>query len=152
VSIFDALHAIGVSITPSSHPQQLRCPIHKGGGETNRSARVYPDSNSIYCFTCGRSYSEIGLLATYHGISAAAAAKLLYGDSPNRPDNPIRHRPTDRIASMILAIAAEPDVHRRLMTLAEFDTILVAASQGESSSELHERLRSFENQHFASLV
>lgn len=74
MNIFTALREIGVEATPRGGPQQIRCPIHKGGQETSPSARIYEDTDSIYCFTCHKSWDGVALIAEARGIEYREAA------------------------------------------------------------------------------
>lgn len=55
-------------------PQQVHCPLHN---DSTPSARVYPDSNSGYCWTCQESFGPTRLAAEAEGIHIYAAARLL---------------------------------------------------------------------------
>jgi len=62
-------------------PAQVSCPIHKAGGETRRSARLYPD-NFIYCFTCSRQYRPTEIHAALAELSRESAAEVLLAKFP----------------------------------------------------------------------
>lgn len=57
-------------------PGAIRCPIHKGGGETKPSARIYED-NRIFCHTCNTQYGPVDVWSSRRGISKAESAKQL---------------------------------------------------------------------------
>lgn len=84
VSIFLVCQLIGV-LMPSgydlSRSLKVRCPFgavyHKDGG-TDPSFRVYPDSNSAFCFRCGVYWTPSRLAAmAWDCTPARAAAQLL---------------------------------------------------------------------------
>lgn len=61
VSISDLLHDLGyrVHADPGGRQQQYACDLHGDGSDGKPSARVYPGSNSTYCFACGRARDPI---------------------------------------------------------------------------------------------
>jgi hypothetical protein len=50
------------------------CPFHN---ERRPSFKVYPDTNSFYCYGCGASGSIIDFVARYHGVKPLEAAKII---------------------------------------------------------------------------
>ena len=42
--------------------QQFRCDLHGDGSDNAPSARVYPESNSFFCFACGKLVIRLLLL------------------------------------------------------------------------------------------
>lgn len=57
--------------------EQFRCDLHGDGNDNKPSARVYPDSNSFYCFACSRSRDPIELVREKEGVGFWDAVKLL---------------------------------------------------------------------------
>lgn len=56
------------------------CPfgnLYHADGGISRSFRVYPNSNSAYCFACSAFYNPVKLMATAKGISDEDAAEFL---------------------------------------------------------------------------
>lgn len=56
------------------------CPfgnLYHADGGISRSFRVYPTSNSAYCFACAAYYNPVKLVATAKGISDEDAAEFL---------------------------------------------------------------------------
>ena len=49
------LREYGVQFLDSGVPEQLHCPFHYP--DTNKSARFYPDNDSIFCFVCDRTWN-----------------------------------------------------------------------------------------------
>lgn len=50
--------------------------MHEDGGR-GKAFRVYPATNSAYCFACGRPYRPVSLIATDRDIPEFAAADLI---------------------------------------------------------------------------
>jgi hypothetical protein len=42
------------------------CPFH---GDTTRSAKFHPDTNSLYCFSCGRKFGAFDVLKDLFGLT-----------------------------------------------------------------------------------
>lgn len=56
-----------------SIPGQISCPVHKLGGETRKSARLYEDG--LYCFTCLRQYRPTEIWASVRVVERFEAAR-----------------------------------------------------------------------------
>ena len=61
-------------VADHSRPRKIHCPVHD---DRTKSAQVYPDTNSIYCFTCGMSYDPVGLVAEEQSINVLAACEYI---------------------------------------------------------------------------
>jgi len=59
IRITDLLAELGYAVQPVEREQQFGCDLH-GTRDGKPSARVYPASNSWYCFACGKSRDVIG--------------------------------------------------------------------------------------------
>lgn len=57
--------------------QQFSCNLHGGGLDLSPSARAYPDSNSAYCFGCGRTRDAIQYAREKEGLDFWGAIKVL---------------------------------------------------------------------------
>ena len=57
--------------------QQFSCDLHGDGRDGRPSARVYPASNSWYCFACDRTRDPIQTVREKEGIEFWPAVKLL---------------------------------------------------------------------------
>lgn len=57
--------------------EQFSCDLHGDGSDSKPSARVYPDTNSAYCFACDRSRDAIQYVREKEGVSFWDAVKLL---------------------------------------------------------------------------
>ncbi len=66
LSIYDLIE----QVDDRTRPRKIHCPAHD---DRTKSAQVYPESNSIYCFTEGRSYDPVGLVAEEQSIGVGAA-------------------------------------------------------------------------------
>lgn len=55
-------------------PRQIHCPMH---ADETPSARFYPATNSLYCWTCQKSAGPTGLVVALEGCSWRAAAEQL---------------------------------------------------------------------------
>lgn len=55
-------------------PRQIHCPMH---ADSTPSARYYPATNSLYCWTCQKSAGPTGLVVALEGCNWHAAAELL---------------------------------------------------------------------------
>ena len=65
--------------------QQFACDLHGTGQDNTPSARVYPDSQSYYCFGCGKSRDAIEIVRAKDGVKFWQAVKILetaYGLDP----------------------------------------------------------------------
>lgn len=76
VSITDLLSELGYDVQDSNREQQFACDLH-GGRDGKPSARVYPDSNSTYCFACGKSRDVIGTVMDKHELDFKQAMAWL---------------------------------------------------------------------------
>lgn len=74
VSIGDALRLVGVHVSGERFSRQIRCPFHD---DERPSARVYPDTGTVYCFTCRKAWDVIGLVAQFNGCSRSDAVEIL---------------------------------------------------------------------------
>ena len=57
--------------------QQFSCDMHGDGHDNKPSARVYPDSNSWYCFACSKSRDAIQTVREREGLSFWDAVRKL---------------------------------------------------------------------------
>jgi len=74
----------GVHSHGGEREQQFSCDLHGNGSDSKPSARVYPDSNSWYCFACGKARDAIGTLREKWGYDfnqACAYLEKTYGIS-----------------------------------------------------------------------
>ncbi len=60
-----------------SNEEQFSCDLHGDGHDNIPSARVYPDSNSWYCFACDQTRDSIQTVREKEGMDFWPAVKLL---------------------------------------------------------------------------
>lgn len=61
-------------VPDQSRPRKIHCPVHD---DRTKSAQVYPESNSLYCFTEGKTYDPVGLVAEEMSLSIPAACEYI---------------------------------------------------------------------------
>lgn len=75
LDIFAVANRYGLGWGESTgRPQQVHCPMH---ADSTPSARVYPDSNSGYCWTCQESFGPCRLAVENEHMHIMAAARHL---------------------------------------------------------------------------
>lgn len=77
VDIFDVLDHLGVNHNGRGIDSQISCPVHKDGQETSPSAKVYYQNNSVYCFTCHRTYRAVNLVIERLNLSLPQAVDYI---------------------------------------------------------------------------
>jgi DNA primase len=79
VSVVKVLSALGYEVRTDAddREQQFRCDLHGTGHDDKPSARVYPDSNSWYCFGCGVTRDPIETIRAKQGVGFWQAVKIL---------------------------------------------------------------------------
>ena len=60
LSIYQVLSAYKVEYMGGGEPEQIHCPFH--GADINKSARVYPETDTVYCFTCDKKWNVINFV------------------------------------------------------------------------------------------
>ena len=81
MTITRACRFIGMQIGDFDvHSIKLYCPfgqdMHEDRGR-GKAFRVYPDTNSAYCFACAMPYRPVSLVATDRGVTDAEAAEII---------------------------------------------------------------------------
>jgi len=103
--------------------QQFPCNLHGDGHDLKPSARVYPESQSWYCFACDRARDAIATVQAVEGLEFWPAVKHLeekYGLPPMKWEGP--HEPKDTTVGDVSA-GLDPDrtfrddLHRVTMLL-----------------------------------
>ena len=81
VRIDRILASYGYHVQPNvDREQQFSCDLHGDGTDSKPSARVYPHSNSWYCWACARSRDAIQTLREKEGLSFNQALDKLERD------------------------------------------------------------------------
>ena len=85
------LHDYGYAVNPEGEDreQQFPCDLHGDGSDGKASGRLYPSSNSMYCFACGRARDAVSLAMEKEGLKFHDALDRLekrYG-LPTLPDD-----------------------------------------------------------------
>lgn len=85
VPILHLLAHYGYPVRDGHQQQQFPCDLHGLGQDRRPSARVYPSTNSWYCFACGASRDVIQTVREKEGLEFWPAARFLerlYGLTP----------------------------------------------------------------------
>jgi hypothetical protein len=82
VPLLGVLIGYGYGVANYQREQQFRCDLHGDGSDNAPSARLYPETNSWYCFACGKSRDVISTVMEKEGLEfkdACKALELKYG-------------------------------------------------------------------------
>lgn len=87
IPIAEVLRDLGypVRVDAGQREQQFPCNLHGDGKDGKPSARIYPDSNSWYCFACSKTRDAIATVREREGLGFMEAVKFLeqkYGLPP----------------------------------------------------------------------
>lgn len=87
VNISEFLSDLGYKVHShgGQREQQFSCDLHGDGSDNKPSARVYPSSNSWYCFACSKKRDSITTLMERKGLNFHEACDLIekkYGLPP----------------------------------------------------------------------
>ena len=79
IPIEQLLHDLGYDVRPGGgfREQQFSCDLHGDGIDNKPSARMYPDSNSWYCFACSKARDAIDTVSEKLGLTLAQAIRWL---------------------------------------------------------------------------
>lgn len=78
VPLLEILHKYGYSVNPQyDQDQQFSCNLHGDGSDSKASARYYSESNSTYCFGCGKIRSSVDYVSSLEGVSLSKACSML---------------------------------------------------------------------------
>ena len=77
ISIFKLLSDYGYDVVDSPREQQFSCNLHGDGQDNSPSARAYPESNSWFCFACGRVRDSIATVMEIEGVEFNNACSKL---------------------------------------------------------------------------
>lgn len=117
-------YGYNVHIDGGDREQQFPCDLHGDGLDNKPSARVYPESDSWYCWACGRSRDAIQTVREKEGLSFWEAIKLLetrYGlpALPWSDDEPREVNPEEEVRDTLDYHRTWEDDKKRLHTLLE---------------------------------
>lgn len=132
IPIVQVLADYGYQVDPSGgdREQQFSCNLHGDGRDGKPSARVYPVSNSWYCFACGVSRDAIKLVREREGLDWARACSVLerkYGLPPlpktddDDADETEPESTSDKVRSALNPTRSFADDRARLVRLLEID-------------------------------
>ena len=87
------LYDYGYAVNPDGEDreQQFPCDLHGDGSDGKASGRLYPSSNSMYCFACGRARDAVSVAMEKEGLKFPDAVDRLekrYGLPPLPDDGP----------------------------------------------------------------
>jgi len=68
VPIDAVLDRYGVKILTKEREFQYPCPLHGDGQDNSYSARMYPDTQSTYCFACHKARDVVGWVCDAEGL------------------------------------------------------------------------------------
>jgi len=75
----------GYDVREVEREQQFKCDLHGDGSDNAPSARVYPTTQTWYCFACGKARNVISTVMEKEGVEYTQACRALeakYGLSP----------------------------------------------------------------------
>jgi hypothetical protein len=75
VPLHELLADVDVHLSQVIKPHQMSCPFH--GADTSKSARHYPDTNSMHCFACKKSWDVMAFWMQLHEVKFMEAARQL---------------------------------------------------------------------------
>lgn len=76
VDLGQLLSEYNYEIIPDDHrEQQFRCDLH--GIDNKPSARFYPETNSTFCFACGKARDPVSFIMDKEGLEFRQACELL---------------------------------------------------------------------------
>lgn len=77
VHITQVLEHYGIKILTRDREFQYPCPLHGDGQDNSYSARMYPDTNSTYCFACHASRDTVQWVRDYEGLTFGKALSFI---------------------------------------------------------------------------
>ncbi len=101
VMITQVLSHYGYNVHPELVEQQFPCDMHGDGHDSKPSGRVYPQSNSFYCFACDVSRDPISTVMEKEGVEFVEAIKVLERryklpelpwEEEDKREKPLEHR------------------------------------------------------------
>lgn len=77
VSLLEVLSAYGYDVRGWQREQQFKCDLHGDGSDNAPSARVYPETDTWFCFACGKSRDVISTVMEKEGLEFSSACRAL---------------------------------------------------------------------------
>lgn len=77
ISILTVLNRYRYDVYEGGGEQQFRCNLHGDGSDNAPSARVYPESQSWFCFACGKARDAISTVMEVEGLDFSLSCKKL---------------------------------------------------------------------------
>lgn len=77
VPMQDVLDYYGVRIRTREREFQFPCPLHGDGQDNSYSARMYPESDSTYCFACHKDRDVVEWVRDAEGLSFGKALSFI---------------------------------------------------------------------------
>lgn len=109
LSIVSILRNLGATDLPADtdYPYQISCLFHDG--DEHKSMRVYPETNSCYCWKCHKAWNPVAAYAEAHEITYFAAKKALGLSYGNVSEEARRASSTRELEDyLLLALQATP--------------------------------------------
>jgi len=79
VEVTELLSRLGYQVhSASGDEQQFKCDLH-GGHDAKPSARVYPQTNSWFCWACGKARDPVETIKDNMHVDAREACKIIEG-------------------------------------------------------------------------
>lgn len=119
LDITDLMIGYGYPIHGGGREEQFSCDLHGDGMDRKPSGRLYPESNTVYCFTCDKTRDTIELVREKEGLDFWAAVRFLEkrGNLPTLPwsgDDYVRETASSRVARDLSVKETFEDDLRRL--------------------------------------
>lgn len=87
IDIADFLSSIGIYVPVRDGNKKVHCPFgfyHSDGGQS-KAMRIYYNSNTAFCFSCGKRYTPVTLASAYWDCAWVTAAFRLLDDAGIKP-------------------------------------------------------------------
>ena len=75
VRMAEVLRDYHVQFLNSGEPEQIHCPFH--GADINRSARFYPENDSVYCWVCDHTWDVIDFVKDKEELAFVETVRLM---------------------------------------------------------------------------
>jgi len=75
--LLEVMLALGYNLNPNGgdREQQYHCQLHGSGRDSKPSARFYAESNSTFCFGCGKARDALALVEAHYGYNFQQACQ-----------------------------------------------------------------------------